>query len=565
MSYAEEIKIRLRPESKNPIRAVIYARVSTENEGQKDSCANQVELAELYVSSHPNIELIATYVDDGISGKNDFTRPQYNQMLQLLSTDGFDLILTKSLSRLNRDQLNSLHLTNMLLEHNATVLTLEDGQIHDFEDINSELLHSIKYAIDAQYVKQQSINGHKTHELRCERKELSAKDCSYGYIWHKEDKTITVSEDQACIIRRIFEDYVYRNATPAEIARTLATDGISLCGRTISNIIADERYIGNFYINKRTTKLGTGRTKSRRIKLPKEQWVLCFRPDLKIIDPDLFELAQRVHKTRITIYEKADKKKTQAHFQGYHLFAGKIFCPICGKVYHYMYADKKKTLPIYMIKNHSSCSNPIRKIYEEDLVDLTQYALLCLIDDQDDICRSIERVLAEIVEASQNKEDDVGRLQKMRAAREKQLENLIDQLSEGGLTEAAKKRIKERLNSISEEIDRLSCEIIDKQANKLDDSFVSSRLSSIREAMNRLRNFTRFDRERILNYIDCIYMHPNGDIELILKSGYSVGIHGTERNDQAITDTTGTTNHELATTFKTGIQHARYSSPAACR
>jgi hypothetical protein len=58
-------------------------------------------------------------------------------------------------------------------------------------------------------------------------------------------------------------------ALPASIQKALKTEGINICGRTVSNIIADERYIGKFYINKRTTKLGTGRTKSKRIKLPK--------------------------------------------------------------------------------------------------------------------------------------------------------------------------------------------------------------------------------------------------------------------------------------------------------
>jgi site-specific DNA recombinase len=66
-------------------------------------------LPEGYIAEHPNIHLVATYIDDGISGKNDFTRPQYNKMLQQLSENGFDLIITKALSRLNRDELNSLH------------------------------------------------------------------------------------------------------------------------------------------------------------------------------------------------------------------------------------------------------------------------------------------------------------------------------------------------------------------------------------------------------------------------------------------------------------------------
>ena len=41
--------------------------------------------------------------------------------------------------------------------------------------MNSGLVQSLNYTIDAQYVKRQSVSDHKTQELRCERKELSAK------------------------------------------------------------------------------------------------------------------------------------------------------------------------------------------------------------------------------------------------------------------------------------------------------------------------------------------------------------------------------------------------------
>lgn len=331
MNYAEELKNRIfSTEKTKPVRAVIYSRVSTDNEGQKESCSNQVELAESFIKNHPNITLVSTFVDDGISGKNDFTRPQYNEMLQLLSTDGFDLIITKALSRLNRDELNSLMLNSMLIEHDATVLTLEDGQVHDFEDMNSGLLHSVKYAIDAQYVKQQSINGRKTQQLRCERKELSAKDISFGYEWHSDTRTITINQEEAEIVSYIYEEYVYRNATPASIYKALNEKGYTcsrsrvdketkerytirqpLSERSITNILMDSRYIGKFYINKRTTKLGTGRTKSRRIILPKEQWVLCEHPELQIVDEDLFEMAQRIRANRQTLYQKPDKEKSK--------------------------------------------------------------------------------------------------------------------------------------------------------------------------------------------------------------------------------------------------------------
>lgn len=519
MSYAEEIKQNLQPGCTKRIDAVIYARVSTDNEGQKESCANQVALAKSYLSEHPNINLVATYVDDGISGKNDFTRPEYNKMLQQLSENGFQLIITKALSRLNRDELNSLLLNSLLIEHEATVLTLEDYQIHDFEDINTGLLHSVKYAMDAQFVKQQSINGRKTQELRCEKKELSAKDCSYGYDWHREDKTITINEEQAEVVRQIFEDYVYRNGTPASIKRKLQKQDINICGRTVSNIIMDERYIGKFYINKRTTKLGMGRTKSKRIQLPKEQWVLCERPDLQIVDTELFEMAQRIHQTRITIYEKPDKKTTQARFQGLHKYAGKIFCPVCGKPYQFGYADRKKTIPVYRIKSHSDCPNPIRSIYEHDLEEITKKALKQTLDQQEEVCTSLEQVLTEVVEASQNNGNEIAKLKQQIKTKTTKLNNLIDELSEGGLIEAAKERIKTKINTISEEINNLTEIIKDKESNKLSVSYVSDKIAEIKSAIAELRNFTEIDRDRILNYIERIDMPANGDIEILLKSG----------------------------------------------
>lgn len=519
MTLAEEIREKLNTGSTDVIRAVIYARVSTDNEGQKESCSNQISLAKNYIAEHPNIHLVETYVDDGISGKNDFTRPQYNEMLQRLSDDGFDLILTKALSRLNRDELNSLMLNSMLLEHNATVLTLEDRQVHDFEDMNSGLLHSIKYAMDAQFVKQQSINGRKTQELRCERKELSAKDCSFGYDWHREDKTITINQEQAAIVRRIFEDFVYRNGTPASIQRALNNEGISICSRSVSNIIKDERYIGKFYINKRTTKLGTGRTKSKRIQLPKEDWVLCERPDLQIVDTDLFELAQRIHHSRITIYEKPDKKTVQAHFQGMHLYAGKIFCPVCGKPYHFGYADRKKTKPVYRIKNHQDCPNPIRSIYEDDLQEVTRIALKHVIEQQSHVLSSLEAVLIECVESTQNNGEEICNLKKQKASKEKKINSLIDALMDDGLTDAAKEKVKSKLNTITEEINNLTTIIEDKESNKLSFSYVDDKIAEIKKAIAELKNFTTIDRDRIQNYIDRIDLPPNGDIDITLKSG----------------------------------------------
>lgn len=555
MSYAEKLRDKLN-NGIGTINAVIYARVSTDNDGQKDSCANQVELANNYIDRHPNIHLLGTYIDDGISAKNDFERPQYKEMLKAIASGNVDIVITKAQERINRNTSIASLLKELLISTDTTLLNLENYQIIDFDDPTAEFMYDIQSVVDAQYVKKQSIKGRKTQELRINRKELTAKDCqSYGYTWHKDTKTITINPEEAEVVRRIFEEYVYRNGTPASIERMLKAEGIKMCSRSVSNLIQDERYIGNFYINKRTSKLGTGQTKSKRIQLPKEQWVLVERPNLQIVDKDLFEMAQRIHQTRITVYEKPDKKTAQARFQGTHKYAGKIFCPVCGKPYQFDYADRKKTIGIYKVKGHGDCINPINRIREDELEEITRETLKRTIDQQNEVCKTLELVLTECVEASQNSGAEIEKLKKQRTNREKQIDSLIETLSEGGLTEAAKERIKGKINTITAEIDHLTETITDKESNKLDTSYVTDKIASIKAAIADLRNFTSMDRDRILNYIERIELLPNGDIDMILKSGQVININIQSNNDNDFSDG--------SSAGKKRKQDVRYSEPAA--
>ena len=218
---------------------------------------------------------------------------------------------------------------------------------------------------------------------------------------------------------------------------------------------------------------------------------------------------------------------------------------------------------MYRIKSHSDCPNPIRQIYEHDLEEITKKALKQTIDQQEEVCISLEQVLTEIVEASQNSGDEIDRLKKQRASREKQLDNLIDQLAEGGLTEAARNRIKAKINNITEETDRLTETINDKENNKLDDSYVTEKLASIRAAIADLRNFTSIDRDRILNYIDRIDMPPNGDIEILLKSGQVIVAKQQTENDFTDGDSVGKKGiHDVPARYRRGT-YFRSSGPPA--
>lgn len=121
----------------------------------------------------------------------------------------------------------------------------------------------------------------------------------------------------------------------------------------------------------------------------------------------------------------------------------------------------------------------------------------------------MEAVLTECVEASQNNGNEISKLKQQKSSRENQIDSLIDALSEGGLTEAAKDRIKSKINTITEEIDNLTEVIKDKESSKLSVSYVSDKIAEIKSAIAELRNFTEIDRDRILNYIERIELPAN--------------------------------------------------------
>ena len=551
-----------------PIRAAVYARVSTRNEGQKDSCDNQVKTASDFVTDHKNISLSQAhiFVDNGISGKSVTNRPAYQNLMRSVECCNVDLIIVKTCSRLFRSTLDAQIFLTKLLTNNVVLLTLEDNKVWDFESQNDVMMFAIRSVFDASTSKTQSDAGKGVQARRIRDKKLSAKDVVPGFRWDPVKKII--EKDPVCAenIVKIFKNYVYQNGTPASICQLLKdenitfprgrrdpdtkehyTENIYLSEKTISKIILNPKYIGKFYINQRSSKY-IGGQESIRYQLPEEEWVLCERPDLQIVDTDLFDMAQRLHKTRITVYEKPGKKAVQARFQGIHKFAGKVFCPVFGTQYQFCYADRKKTVAVYRIKKHTECPNPVHRIYEKDLEKITSEALKRTLDQQDEVCTSIERILTDIVENSHNNSGEIDKLKKQRAAREKQLDNLIDQLSEGGLTETSKKRIKDKINRITEESDKLAETIHNKESCQLNDSIVPDKMERIRAAIADLRNFTSIDRERILNYIDRIDLPPNGNVEIYLKSGQILTV------DQKKTNLSGRKN-----VVKEGIQDARYS------
>ncbi len=96
-----------RSEYSGRMRIGIYARISVEHRGRRDSSIeNQIALARHFLQGKPDLEEGGCFTDSGYSGQS-FHRPGFEQLLGQLRSGALEGILVKDLSRLGRNYLET--------------------------------------------------------------------------------------------------------------------------------------------------------------------------------------------------------------------------------------------------------------------------------------------------------------------------------------------------------------------------------------------------------------------------------------------------------------------------
>ena len=124
-------------------RAVIYARVSTEDQAQHGiSLDAQVNRCLEYVSSQ-DYELLDTVVDAGISGKST-DRAGLQRILSLVNKKKIQHVVTLKLDRLSRRTIDALNLVETLTKKNVKLhLVTENGSVNS-DNADDEFMLTMK-------------------------------------------------------------------------------------------------------------------------------------------------------------------------------------------------------------------------------------------------------------------------------------------------------------------------------------------------------------------------------------------------------------------------------------
>ena len=384
-----------------PLRVTYYARVSSESDEQLNSLGNQIQYYEDFIRRNAAWTFVPGYIDEGLSGISTKRRENFNRMIDDAAEGTFDLIITKEISRFARNTLDSIQFTRQLLGCGVGVFFQNDN-INTFDE-DSELRLSIMSSIAQDELRKLSSRVKFGHQQAIKNNVVLGNSRIFGY--RKENRRLVIDEEQAPMVRELFELYAtdqysmkqiealfwekgYRNLNGKKIAHT-----------TMSNMISNPKYKGYYVGNK--VKVVDMFTKKQKF-LPPEEWVM-FKDETgeivpAIVSEELWDQANAILRRR-----SDDVKNRQGVCNHANLLTGKLFCTCCGTAYYRRESQDKK--------GHKNskwvCSGKIKNgadscdsfpIYEDEIKPLlldvfrdTEASAEALIEEYVEMYRSLDR------------------------------------------------------------------------------------------------------------------------------------------------------------------------------
>lgn len=507
--------------------AVFYARVSTKKEEQEESLENQNSLKEIYLKSHPNIKCIAEYSEQ-VSGKSDL-RPEYQKMIERAKDPLVKYIMVKDTKRLYRSSAVAYEFKETLKKYGLKLILLSTGQISDpnANDIGTQMMFGIESVLNEEVVQRQSNYGRVTHQLKCERKILNRNNITFGYAWDDVNKEIYINEEEARIIRKMFDLYVFQGYGAKALEKYFEMKGYPRSAQTIRKYLEETAYIGIFHLNKKSSVLGIGKgAKTKRFTNPKEEWVPVERPELAIVDEEIFELAQRMRESKRGLYKQGENVPRQVWFSGTHIFSGKLFCGMCSRSYiHKIKENYGKHISVYVHRVHRKkeiteerCLNPYRTVYEEDLIDITRRSINGLIQKNQDcfslILPAIQKAMQEDDGVEKEKADIRKRIRKEEKNKSKLLEVYMKVDGE------MKDDINVQYNEKAKQIKELKKELEKYDNVRIKQEEMQDKLMAIRERIQQLKGtgVVNVDRRVADIFISQIILYGSGVMDFRLNN-----------------------------------------------
>lgn len=488
-----------------------YCRVSTDKEDQLNSLEAQKEFFSEY-TKRTGDNLVRLYADEGISGTKIKNRKEFLRMMADAEHGLFDMVVVKDISRFARNtvdllqnvrKLKALGIETQFLTANMTSMG------------NSEFVLTIFGAL----AQEESANTSKRVKFG---KKMNAEKGRVPNIVYGYDKTIgdyfnlTINEEEAAVVRQIYEWYIKDGYGAAKISIFLNEHGLRTkrncqwSQNGVCRILTNELYTGKIINGKQeVTDFLTG----QRADKDASEWMVVERPDLRIIDPETFEQAQQIMQSRGKAF-KVDKERQSNKY----LFSTLIKCKECGWSFRRTVRTYKNTYVRWVCSGHNgrgadNCPNAVT-VDEDELIEVLQEYFAGLLKAKKNVIRYVvgefQRVYKAKDENLNYEKELTSQLAKLQKTRQKYMDMYADDL-------ISREELNDKIGGMRKEIERLENELkmVSYHLTKGEqlESVLQQTFKEI-EDITDVRQMTNAQLKRIIQKIE---VDKDGNVDIYLR------------------------------------------------
>ena len=424
----------------------------------------------------------------------------------------FDMVVVKDISRFARNtvdllqnirRLKALGIETQFLTANMTSMG------------NSEFVLTIFGAL----AQEESANTSKRIKFG---KKVNAEKGRVPNIVFGYDKTIgdyfnlTINEKEAKVVRQIYQWYTEEGYGCAAISNKLNEQGsrtkrnCKWSQNAVSRILTNELYTGKIINGKQeVADFLTGQRKEK----DETEWLVTERPELRIIDDEVFEQAQKILHSRNQAFNLNHERQSNKY-----LFSTLIKCKECGWSFRRIVRKYKNTYVRWVCSGHNgkgadSCPNAVT-LDEEELIEVLQEYFSNVLKNKKKV---IQYVVKEFQRVYKAKDENVeyekelkDKLAKLKAMREKYMDMYTDDL-------ITRQELNDRIGGARQEIERLENELkmVTYQITKGDQ--LEELLNTTFQSIEDITDVHQMTNTQLKKIIEKIEVDKDGNVDIYLK------------------------------------------------
>lgn len=314
-------------------KCYIYTRVSTAMQVDGYSLEAQKERL-MKFAEFQEMEVVREYCDAGKSGKSITGRPEFQRMLQDVSEerDGVAFILVFKLSRFGRNAADVLNSLQFIQDYGVNLICVEDGidSSKDSGKLTITVLSAVA-EIERENILVQTMEGRKQ---KAREGKWNGGQAPFGYDLDSKNSTLVVNEEEAEIVRIIYDKFVHTDMGADAICNYLNQRGYTkkkvrghelnyFARGLIMKILDNPVYTGKIAYGKNVTEKVKGtRDEYRCVKT--DDYLLADGLHEAIVDEETWEAAREKRKRTGVKWNKTHSLEHE------HILSGLLKCPVCG-------------------------------------------------------------------------------------------------------------------------------------------------------------------------------------------------------------------------------------------